>query len=74
MKMLSLKFQVARYTKMLLGKELYSKEVLLILFFFFMKETWSHISCQRPGNPYYDKKKVGYFWLPKARKPVTMLA
>ena len=59
---------------MLLGKELYSKEVLLILFFFFMKETWSHISCQRPGNPYYDKKKVGYFWLPKARKPVTMLA
>ena len=35
MKTLSLKFQVARYTKMLLGKELYSKEVLLILFFFF---------------------------------------
>lgn len=53
---------------MLLGKELYSKEVLLILFFFFMKETWSHISCQRPGNPYYDKKKGWVFLATQGKK------
>ena len=61
---------------MLLGKELYSKEVLLILFFFFffMKVTWGHNSCQRPGNPCYDKKRLAIFGYPRQENQSLCLA
>ena len=33
-----------------------------------MKVTWGHHSCQRLGNPYYDKKRSGTFGYPRQQK------